>query len=100
MLKAVVGVDFVIPERTTMGVIGESGCGKTTLGRCIVRAIDPTEGEINFLLPDNKIVNLTTYREKRAQSYPQAHAYDFPGPIFVVGSPNDGAGYHSGADEV
>ncbi|MFW6009473.1 MAG: ATP-binding cassette domain-containing protein, partial [archaeon] len=33
---------------STLGIVGESGCGKTTLARCIVRAIEPTSGEILF----------------------------------------------------
>lgn len=47
-VKAVDGVDLYINERETLGLVGESGCGKTTTGRCILRAIEPTEGEILF----------------------------------------------------
>src|SRR6056297_1634809 len=48
ILKAVDGVTFAIREGETLGLVGESGCGKTTTGRCILRALDPTEGEIKF----------------------------------------------------
>lgn len=47
-VKAVDDVSFVIKKGETLGLVGESGCGKTTTGRCILRAINPTEGEILF----------------------------------------------------
>jgi peptide/nickel transport system ATP-binding protein len=47
-VKAVDGVDFSIPEGKTLGLVGESGCGKTTTSRLIMRAFDPTAGEIFF----------------------------------------------------
>jgi oligopeptide transport system ATP-binding protein len=47
-VKAVDGVSFAINEGETVGLVGESGCGKTTLGRTILRLIEPTEGEIWF----------------------------------------------------
>ena len=45
-VKAVDDVSFTIRQGETLGLVGESGCGKTTLGRCILRAIEPTEGEV------------------------------------------------------
>lgn len=47
-IKAVDGVDIYVKEGETLGLVGESGCGKTTLGRCIIRVIEPTEGDITF----------------------------------------------------
>ncbi|NLD74239.1 MAG: dipeptide ABC transporter ATP-binding protein [Chloroflexi bacterium] len=47
-VKAVDGVTFRVPGSKTLGLVGESGCGKTTTGRCILRAIEPTAGEVIF----------------------------------------------------
>ncbi len=51
-VKAVDDVNFYIREGETMGLVGESGCGKTTLGRCIVRAYVPTSGELVYYEAD------------------------------------------------
>ena len=48
VVKAVDGISFAIPKGSTMGLVGESGCGKTTTGHCIMRGRDPTAGEILF----------------------------------------------------
>ncbi len=47
-VKAVDGVDFAICRGETLGLVGESGCGKTTMGRCILRLEKPTAGEILY----------------------------------------------------
>ena len=47
-VKAVTDVSFNVKPGETIGIVGESGCGKTTLGRCIVRAYHASEGEVFY----------------------------------------------------
>jgi peptide/nickel transport system ATP-binding protein len=57
-VRAVDGVDFHIDEGETLGLVGESGCGKTTTARCVLRAIEPTAGEIFMRPADGTTVEL------------------------------------------
>jgi peptide/nickel transport system ATP-binding protein len=57
-VKAVDDVSFYIHQGETLGLVGESGCGKTTAGRCILRGIEPTSGEVNFMHSQNEFVNV------------------------------------------
>ena len=63
-VKAVDGIEFYVRRGETLGLVGESGCGKTTTGRMIVRVIEPTEGEIWFNDRDIGRVNLTTLNKR------------------------------------
>ena len=62
-IKAVDDVSFVIPRGKTVGLVGESGCGKTTIAKCILRAVDPTSGEIHLNTEDGTN-NVADMREK------------------------------------
>jgi peptide/nickel transport system ATP-binding protein len=57
-VRAVDDVSFAIQEGETLGLVGESGCGKTTTSRCILRAMPPTEGQILFRTRDGTVVDL------------------------------------------
>ena len=63
-VRAVDGVSFFINEGETLGLVGESGCGKTTTARCILRAVDPTAGEIRFLNSSGDKVDIATLPEE------------------------------------
>ena len=48
VVKAVDGISFTVPRGSTLGLVGESGCGKTTTGRAILNLVAPTEGSVQF----------------------------------------------------
>jgi peptide/nickel transport system ATP-binding protein len=65
LLHAVDGVSFTIERGKTLGIVGESGCGKSTTGRAIIRLIEPTDGEVIFEGTDITKLNNTKMNEKR-----------------------------------
>ena len=79
-VKAVDGINFFIREGETLGLVGESGCGKTTTGRCIVRAYDPTGGEIRYLKRNGEHIDLAKMPENELKPYRQQIRMIFQDP--------------------
>ena len=63
-IKAVDGVSFELREQEVMGLVGESGCGKTTVGRALLRLYDPTGGEVLFHRADGSWVDVAQISRK------------------------------------
>ncbi len=86
-VKAVDDVSFYVREGEALGLVGESGCGKTTAGRCIIRLYEPTAGEVFFktrvLTPDGspKWVNLLELEPREVNHIRQEISMVFQDPI-------------------
>jgi len=79
--KAVDDVSFDLAPGETLGLVGESGSGKTTTARCILRAIEPTAGEVIFRLPDGRTVNLASLSDRALKPLRQHAQMVFQDPF-------------------
>ena len=68
-VHAVGDVSFTVNEGETMGIVGESGCGKTTLGRCIVRAYEPTGGQVMYTTSEGELIDFLKIDKKTMKRY-------------------------------
>ena len=68
-VRAVDGVNLFIRPGETLGLVGESGCGKTTTGRCIIRAYKPLDGRILYRRADGDVVDLAPLDDQSLKEY-------------------------------
>ena len=80
-VKAVDRVDLQIKHGQTVGLVGESGCGKSTLGRTILRAYEPTSGEIRYRRDDGTVVDLAPLSERQLKPYRKTIRMIFQDPF-------------------
>ena len=64
-VRAVDDVNFDVKQGETLALVGESGCGKTTTSRCILRALDPTDGQIRFRMDDGSMLDIAGLPRRR-----------------------------------
>ncbi len=104
-VRAVDNVSFFVNEGETLGLVGESGCGKTTTSRCILRAMSPTNGEMLFRTQEGQTVDLAKldrrelrplrpqmqmiFQDPYGSLNPRMTLFDIVGePLLVNGMPN------------
>ena len=68
-VRAVSDVSFTVDEGETIGIVGESGCGKTTLGRCIVRAYEASEGSVLYTTQDGEVIDFLKIDKNTMKKY-------------------------------
>lgn len=66
-VRAVDNVNFFVNQGETLSLVGESGCGKTTTSRCILRAIEPTDGQILFRTDEGTVVDMASLPESKVR---------------------------------
>ena len=87
VVRAVDGVSFDVAKGETLGIVGESGCGKSTVARLIMQIIKPDDGELLF---DGEAVGSAALDHHQL---PQAGADDLPGQLCLAQSAPDGRGH-------
>jgi peptide/nickel transport system ATP-binding protein len=78
-LRAVDGVNFSIYAQNTLGLVGESGCGKSTVAKCIMRALEPTDGQV-LLRCDNEMVDISHKKESELRPLRRSFQMVFQDP--------------------
>ena len=100
-VKAVDDVSFFIRKGETFGLVGESGCGKTTLGRTVLRLTEPTSGELIYAGKDITKEDMLPYRRRMQIIFQDPYASLDPRMTVgdIVGEPLDIHGLYSSARE-
>ena len=80
-VKAVDKVSFHVARGETLALVGESGCGKTTTGRCVMRAIEPSGGSVLFRKRDGEEIEITTLTKPELRSVQQHMGMIFQDPF-------------------
>lgn len=68
-VKALTDVSLTVNQGETVGIVGESGCGKTTLGRCVVKGIDATSGEVLFHTEEDGVIDFLKATRAQMKKY-------------------------------
>jgi peptide/nickel transport system ATP-binding protein len=107
-VKAVDDVNFHVNEGETLGLVGESGCGKTTTGRCVLRAIDPSSGQIWYQDPALGRVDIAQLEKEQIRIVRRSIRMIFQDPyaslnprmtlLEIVGAPLRAMGLAGGKD--
>ena len=80
-VKAVDDVSFHVARGETLALVGESGCGKTTTGRCVMRAIEPSSGSVLFRKRDGEEIEITALTKSELRSVQQHMGMIFQDPF-------------------
>ena len=83
-VKAVDDVSLTVGAGETLGLVGESGSGKTTLGRCILRALDPSAGSIQFHINDETSVDLARISRRELRELRRHASMIFQDPFYSL----------------
>src|SRR5579859_5538297 len=85
-IRAVDDVSFYVRPGETLSLVGESGCGKTTTDRCVLRAVDPTEGEVLFRAADGSVVDVASVPRGRLRPLRREMQMIFQDPFSSLNS--------------
>ena len=96
-VKALTDVSLDVYQGETIGIVGESGCGKTTLGRCVVRGIDASSGQVLFHTEEDGVIDFLKTTSSQMKKYRRDIQMIFPGSLRQPGPPHDGVRHHQRA---